>query len=199
MAGARSQRELHAGKRRRSSGVVGAHESPNARQAGLGTRRGLTRLWSRGNGWSPRRRPGGSRSGWRDPSSWSPPGLSSGPMAGATSEPLDGVVAERQRAAGFARHCRDQERLSIAEIARLPGRAEAAVKAHLYDPSYANKRPTGSSQGRQFCALLVMHRRRSAKRRLGSRCDGTRPASRLPHLSGCGSVERPYNGPRYCP
>jgi len=31
--------------------------------------------------------------------------------------------------------------LPIAEIARRLGRAEATVKAYLYDPSYADKRP----------------------------------------------------------
>jgi hypothetical protein len=44
-------------------------------------------------------------------------------------------VAERRRAAALARHYRDAEGLSIAEIARRLGRAEATVKAYLYDPS----------------------------------------------------------------
>ena len=47
----------------------------------------------------------------------------------------------RRRAAALARHYRDQEGLSIAEIARRLGRAQATVKAYLYDPSKANKRP----------------------------------------------------------
>ena len=51
-------------------------------------------------------------------------------------------VIERRRAAQLARHYRDQENLTIAEIARRLGRAEATVKAYLYDPSDANKRPT---------------------------------------------------------
>ncbi len=38
-------------------------------------------------------------------------------------------IAERRRAAALARHYRDQERLSIAEIARRLGRAEATIKA----------------------------------------------------------------------
>ena len=43
-------------------------------------------------------------------------------------------VSERRRAAQVARHYRDQEGLTIAEIARRLGRAEGTVKAYLYDP-----------------------------------------------------------------
>ena len=52
-------------------------------------------------------------------------------------------VSERRRAAALARHYREQESLTIAEIARRLGRAEATVKAYLYDPSHANKGPNG--------------------------------------------------------
>ena len=44
-------------------------------------------------------------------------------------------VAERRRAVQLARHYRDQEGLSIAEIARRLGRAEATIKTYLYDPT----------------------------------------------------------------
>jgi AraC-like DNA-binding protein len=44
-------------------------------------------------------------------------------------------VTERRRAAALARHYRDVEQLSIAEIARRLGRAPATVKAYLYDPT----------------------------------------------------------------
>ena len=44
-------------------------------------------------------------------------------------------VAERRRAAQLARHYRDHEGLSIAETARRLGRAEATIKAYLYDPT----------------------------------------------------------------
>ena len=44
-------------------------------------------------------------------------------------------VTERSRAAQLARHYRDQEGLSIAEIARRLGRAQATIKADLYDPT----------------------------------------------------------------
>jgi hypothetical protein len=43
-------------------------------------------------------------------------------------------VRERRRAAQLARHYRDEEGLTIAEIARRLGRAEATIKAYLYDP-----------------------------------------------------------------
>src|SRR6516165_226137 len=43
-------------------------------------------------------------------------------------------VSERRCAAQLARHYRDQEGLTIAEIARRLGRAEGTVKAYLYDP-----------------------------------------------------------------
>jgi AraC-like DNA-binding protein len=49
-------------------------------------------------------------------------------------------VSERRRAAQLARHYRDQEGLTITEIARRLGRAESTVKAYLYDPSGAKAR-----------------------------------------------------------
>ena len=49
--------------------------------------------------------------------------------------PAGDRVRERRKAAALARHSRDEEGFSIAEIARRLGRAEATVKAYLYDPS----------------------------------------------------------------
>jgi len=43
-------------------------------------------------------------------------------------------VQERRKAAALARHYRDQEGLSIAEIARKLGGAKSTVKAYLYEP-----------------------------------------------------------------
>jgi hypothetical protein len=43
-------------------------------------------------------------------------------------------VSERRRAAQLARHYRDHEGLTIAEIGHRLGRAEGTVKAYLYDP-----------------------------------------------------------------
>ena len=73
-------------------------------------------------------------------------------------------MSERRRAVQLARHYRDQENLTIAEIARRLGRAPGTVKAYLYDPSHATKRPT-SRPGVDLQATL------------GSRCDRTRPQS----------------------
>ena len=49
--------------------------------------------------------------------------------------PAGDRVRERRKAAALARHYRDEEGLSIAERARRLGRAEATVKAYLYDPT----------------------------------------------------------------
>jgi DNA-binding NarL/FixJ family response regulator len=44
-------------------------------------------------------------------------------------------VAERRRAVALARHFREAEGLSIAQIAERVGRAPSTVKAYFYDPS----------------------------------------------------------------
>src|SRR5450759_1088191 len=60
-------------------------------------------------------------------------------------------VTERRRAAQLARHYRDQEGLAIAEIARRLGRAEATIKAYLYDPTGEKARAVKTSY-REVCA-----------------------------------------------
>ena len=55
-------------------------------------------------------------------------------MGMTTDEPLD-RVAERQRAVALARHFREAEGLSIAQIAARLGRAPATVKGYFYDPT----------------------------------------------------------------
>ena len=49
--------------------------------------------------------------------------------------PAGDRVRERRKAAALARHYRDEEGLSIAQIAGRLGCAEATVKAYLYDPT----------------------------------------------------------------
>jgi predicted transcriptional regulator len=84
-------------------------------------------------------------------------------------------VAERRRAAALARHYRDAEGLSIAEIARRLGRAEATVKAYLYDPTgekaqVVRARYVGGRKGWLSWAL-----RHTA---VGATCSGRRPGHR---------------------
>jgi hypothetical protein len=49
-------------------------------------------------------------------------------------------VSERKRAARLARHYRDTERLTLAQIARLLGRSRATVREYLYDPDGSKAR-----------------------------------------------------------
>ena len=107
-------------------------------------------------------------------------------------------VAERRRAAQLARHYRDEEGLSIAEIARRLGRAEATIKAYLYDPTGDKARAVKARyrgvvsrlrgahraterQGRRLRVLQMLPSRRDRPgmdRGTGSRCDA-RMASAL--------------------
>jgi len=66
-------------------------------------------------------------------------------------------VAERRRAVALARHFREAEGLSIAQIADRLGRSAATVKAYFYDPSHANKRPTWRA-GRSCRVIEPLHR-----------------------------------------
>src|SRR5437764_14514632 len=51
-------------------------------------------------------------------------------------------VVERRRAVALARHFREAEGLSVAQIADRLGRSPATIKAYFYDPSDANKGPS---------------------------------------------------------
>ena len=92
-------------------------------------------------------------------------------------------VSERRRAAQVARHYRDQENLTIAEIARRLGCAEPTVKAYFYDPSDANKRPADSTQERQCWALAGHARTSICKPLLDSSL--RRPEAGVPHCPIC--------------
>jgi AraC-like DNA-binding protein len=56
-------------------------------------------------------------------------------MASRTASALADRVAERRRAVALARHFREAEGLSIAQIAERLGRSPATVKAYFYDPT----------------------------------------------------------------
>jgi len=53
---------------------------------------------------------------------------------------LPARVVERRRAAALARHYREREGLSVAQIAQRLGRAPATVRAYLYDPDGSKAR-----------------------------------------------------------
>src|SRR5436305_6056605 len=63
-------------------------------------------------------------------------------MASGLPSPAYDRVAERHRAVALARHFREAEGLSIAQIAERIGRSPATIKAYFYDPSDANKAPS---------------------------------------------------------
>jgi AraC-like DNA-binding protein len=56
-------------------------------------------------------------------------------MASKAAPALTDRVAERRRAVALARHFREAEGLSIAQIADRLGRSPATVKAYFYDPT----------------------------------------------------------------
>ena len=56
-------------------------------------------------------------------------------MTGNASHARTDRVAERRRAVVLARHFREAEGLSIAEIADRLGRSPATVRAYFYDPT----------------------------------------------------------------
>ena len=57
-----------------------------------------------------------------------------GMASGRPSAAYDRVV-ERRRAVALARHFREAEGLSIAQIADRVGRSPATIKAYFYDPT----------------------------------------------------------------
>jgi hypothetical protein len=80
-------------------------------------------------------------------------------------------VSERRRAARVARHYRDRDDLTITEIARRLGRAEATVKAYLHDQSDAKNGPAGNGRPSQEVASSGVTARRGITRRRVSTTD----------------------------
>jgi hypothetical protein len=82
--------------------------------------------------------------------------------------------AERARAAKLARHYRDEQHLTVAQIARLLGRAPATIRAYLYDPDATKtKRVKHRYRGVcQECGASTWGAGPSAAGRLCARCNG---------------------------
>jgi AraC-like DNA-binding protein len=73
-------------------------------------------------------------------------------------------VAERRRAVALARHFREAEGLSIAQIADRLGRSEATVKAYFYDPTGEKARAVKSRYPETIRAERSSLRRSLARR-----------------------------------
>ena len=119
--------------------------------------------------------------------------------AGRPTDPRRVTVLDRRRAS-TGRHLREAEGLSIAQIADRLGCSPATIKVYSYDRLMLTKDLRIARRNVSSGRLLVMHGPRSASRApsaLAATARGRR--SLLPDLSGCGSLERRYSGPRYCP
>ena len=100
--------------------------------------------------------------------------------------PAGDRVRERRKAAALARHYRDEEGLTIAEIARRLGRAEGTVKAYLYDPIGDNAREV-KARYRGACVAAARRRARGAAR-------GTRTNTASAAVPGRSRGNGPGNG-----
>ena len=74
-------------------------------------------------------------------------------------------VHERRRAVALARHFREAEGLSIAQVAERLGRSPMTVKAYFYDPSEANKGPSWKREAEAGGRELWSHLAATAPRR----------------------------------
>ncbi len=103
---------------------------------------------------NPRRRLAGTTSTFAIP----------GGMASGRPSPTYDRVVERRRAVAMARHFREAEGLSNAQIAVRLGRSPATVKAYFYDPSDANKGPSWEREAESGGRELRSHPPAAASR-----------------------------------
>jgi AraC-like DNA-binding protein len=85
-------------------------------------------------------------------------------------------VTERRRAVALARHFREAEGLSIAQIAGRLGRPPATVKAYFYDPTGENARAVKARHVGGCAAAVAPTRSRATARTTRTRT--ARPATR---------------------
>jgi AraC-like DNA-binding protein len=123
-------------------------------------------------------------------------------MTANASTPHTDRVAERRRAVALARHFREAEGLSIAQIAQRVGRSPATIKAYLYDPTGEKARAVkaryqgvcrgcgaytqprnGKGDAYAYCKAChpgAIERRWTRERVLGAMVDWRRRYGRLP-------------------
>lgn len=92
-------------------------------------------------------------------------------------------VNERRRAVALARHYRDQEGLSVAEIAARLGRAPATIRGYFYDPTAEKNREwKAAARGRcESCgAPTTLRGGRDAPY---EHCNGCHPGARVAQWS----------------
>ncbi len=79
---------------------------------------------------------------------------------------VDDRVVERRRDVALARHYRDAEGLSIAQIADRLGRSPATIKAYFYDPTGEKARAVKARYRASAAAAVLTRSRGMGRRRL---------------------------------
>ena len=113
----------------------------------------------------------------------------------AAPRPVLDRVSERRRAAALARHYRDVEELSIAEIARRLGRAPATVKAYLYDPTGEKARAVKARYRGNCRSCGADTSPRNGKGDAYPYCHRCRPGAAVRNGRASGSATRCADGP----